>query len=287
MDINLARTFLEIVRTGSFIAASQNLHVTQTTVTARIHSLESLLGCRLFIRNKGGAKLSDNGKRFVMYASQLVESWDAARRDLPLPSGTERIITIGGEISLWNPLLLSWMKELREQKPELALRVEVDEPASLHQKLERGVMSAAIVHLPEYWMGMQVEQICEEKLVMVRSVKSAEPYVLIDWGEEFIAQHHAALPQLSRAGLSVNLGPLALPYLLENGGSGYFRTRVVQSYLDEGSLERVKDVPEFSYPVYVVYPRNQDRELMDDLLPILKTVVEKEFDWSQRFSWDK
>ncbi|EEF25524.1 HTH-type transcriptional regulator hdfR, putative, partial [Ricinus communis] len=155
MDINLARTFLEIARTGSFNGAAQNLHVTQTTVTARIQSLESMLGCKLFIRNKSGAKLSDNGKRFMLYAGQLVESWSAAKRDLPLPSGTERIVTIGGEISLWNPLLLSWMKSLRDEKPELALRVEVDEPTTLHQKLERGVMSAAIVHLPEYWMGMQ------------------------------------------------------------------------------------------------------------------------------------
>jgi DNA-binding transcriptional LysR family regulator len=287
MDINLARTFLEIARTGSFNGAAQNLHVTQTTVTARIQSLESMLGCRLFIRNKSGAKLSDNGKRFVLYATQLVESWAAAQRDLPLPSGTERIVCIGGEISLWNPLLFSWMKTLRDRNPELALRVEVGESTSLHQKLERGVMSAAIVHVPEYWMGMQVEQICEEKLIMVRSAKGADPYVLIDWGEEFLVQHNAALPQHSRTSLTVTLGPLALPYILEHGGSGYFRTRVVQSYLDEGLLELVETSPEFSYPVYVVYPRNSEPGLMNDLIASLKNVVEQEYDWSQRFYWSK
>lgn len=37
MDIDLARTFLEVVRTGSFMAAAERLHVTQTAVTARIH----------------------------------------------------------------------------------------------------------------------------------------------------------------------------------------------------------------------------------------------------------
>ena len=39
MDISLARTFLEVVRSGSLIAASEQLHVTQAAVTARIQSL--------------------------------------------------------------------------------------------------------------------------------------------------------------------------------------------------------------------------------------------------------
>src|SRR5690625_7782267 len=58
MDIELARTFLEIVRTGSFMAAAERLHVTQTAVTARLQNLQGQLGCRLFVRNRSGAPLS-------------------------------------------------------------------------------------------------------------------------------------------------------------------------------------------------------------------------------------
>ena len=60
---------------------------------------------------------------------------------------------------------------------------------------------------------------------------------------------------------NVDLGPLALRYLLRHGGSGYFRTRVVQPYLESGELERVPAAPEFSYPVYLVYAREQNSEL--------------------------
>ena len=59
----------------------------------------------------------------------------------------------------------------------------------------------------------------------------------IDWGPDFRRQHDAALPEKAKAALSFNLGPLALQYILENGGSGYFRTRVVQSYLENGVLK--------------------------------------------------
>ena len=40
MDLNLARTFLEIVETRNFAKAADRLHVTQTAVSARVRSLE-------------------------------------------------------------------------------------------------------------------------------------------------------------------------------------------------------------------------------------------------------
>lgn len=36
MDIELARTFLEITRCGSLAATAEKLHVTQTAITARV-----------------------------------------------------------------------------------------------------------------------------------------------------------------------------------------------------------------------------------------------------------
>jgi DNA-binding transcriptional LysR family regulator len=282
MDIELARTFLEVVRTGSFMRAAEHLYVTQTTVTVRIQKLEEQLSCRLFVRNRSGARLTDNGRRFVAHASQLLQTWEAARRDLPLPVGTENLIVIGGEMSLWNPLLLNWLSQLHQQQPALAVRAEVGEPSSLHQKLERGVMDAALVHQPDYWVGMQVEQLLEEKLVLVRTTTKPAPYVYVDWGVSFRQQHDAALPQHTRASLMLSLGPLALLYLLENGGSGYFRTRVVQRYLDEGTLELVPQSPEFSYPIYLVYPRSKNGALMQAVLQALRNAAEDEINWSQR-----
>ena len=43
MDIELARTFLAIVSAGSFVRAAERLHVSQTTVSARVRSLEQQL----------------------------------------------------------------------------------------------------------------------------------------------------------------------------------------------------------------------------------------------------
>lgn len=280
MDIDLARTFVEIVRAGSFIAAADSLHITQTAVTARVRNLEDQLGCRLFVRNRQGARLTENGERFLQHANQLIQSWDAARRELPLPEGTGDLITVGGEISLWNPLFLEWIRLIRETHPALAVQAEVGDMKWLQEAMRNGVMDAALVHQPEYSYDIQVEQLIEEKLVMVRSVANPDPYIYIDWGEAFRRQHDAALPQYARASLTLNLGPLALHYILQKGGSGYFRTRVVQQHLEEGRLQQVPDMPEFSYPVYLMSRRSGQNAQLQDVLQILRHAAKDHALWS-------
>lgn len=156
---------------------------------------------------------------------------------------------------------MNWLSALREACPNVAVRAEVGERTTLHEKLEQSVLDAALVHQPDYWPGMQVEQLMEEKLILVRRGAEEAPYVYVDWGADFRRQHDSAWPERARAAINVDLGPLALRYLLRHGGSGYFRTRVVQPYLESGELERVPAAPEFSYPVYLVYAREQNSAL--------------------------
>ena len=283
MDIDLARTFIEIVRSGSLVAAAERLHVTQTAISARVQKLEQLLGCQLFVRSRSGASLTADGKGFVAYANQLVHTWEAARRDLPLPSGCHQVLHIGGEVSLCNPLVLDWVRVLHQEVPSHAIRSEVGDSDTLLRKLEMGVLDAVLVYQPAYGPGLQVEQLLEEKLVCVRRVGQPAPYIYIDWGDGFRRQHDAALPEHARPALSFNLGPLALQYILEHGGSGYFRTRVVQSYLGRGVLERVPQAPEFTYPTYLVYARERDSAALQQAFELLRRVVAQGSDWSQRF----
>jgi DNA-binding transcriptional LysR family regulator len=95
MDIDQARTFLEIVRCGSLVAAAERLFVSQTAISARVQRLEQQLGCQLFVRSRNGANLTSDGEAFVSYANQLVQTWEAARRDLPLPQGCQQVLHVG------------------------------------------------------------------------------------------------------------------------------------------------------------------------------------------------
>ncbi|MBA6413890.1 LysR family transcriptional regulator [Parahaliea sp. F7430] len=280
MDIELARTFLEIARAGSFVAAAERLHLTQTAVTARIQKLEALLDSRLFLRNRAGARLTAEGERFTVHALQLVQAWDKARSDMALPQGHRARLSVAAEASLWQPLLFNWICWMREHQPEVALHVEVDNAESLFQRLEQRMLDLVLVHRPDYFPGLQVEQLVEEKLIMVRAPQDDSPYLFVDWGPEFVAQHDVALPGKRGAALSFNFGPLALQYLLEVGGSGYFRSRVVQRHLNQRSLLPVAGAPEFTYPVYAVFATDSPSSPLLKALEGVRSVASEGGDWS-------
>jgi DNA-binding transcriptional LysR family regulator len=98
MDTELARTFIEIVSTGSFIRAAERLNVSQTTVSARIRTLEDRLGRQLFVRNKGGATLTTAGEQFLRYAPTFVQLWQRAQHQVAVPPGHRSLLVIGGEV---------------------------------------------------------------------------------------------------------------------------------------------------------------------------------------------
>lgn len=285
MDIDQARTFLEIARCGSLVAAADRLCVSQTAISARVQRLEQQLGCALFVRGRSGARLTPDGEAFLTYANQLVQTWEAARRDLPRTQGRQPVLSMGGEVSLGTPLILEWVCAVRQALPGHAVHSELSDSESLLRKVEMGLLDAILVYQPSYAAGLQVEQLMEEKLVRIQRKDCPEPYVYVDWGEAFRRQHDAALPDCARASVGFNLGPLALQFILDQGGSGYFRTRVVQAYLDSGVFERVAQAPEFTYPTFLVHARERDNEALQCALDILRRqVAEDASDWSQR--WD-
>ncbi len=122
----------------------------------------------------------------------------------------------------------------------------------MHQ-VRVGVLDLAVLYTPRLEPGLVVDQLLEEKLVLVRSThKPSDEYVSVDWGPQFAAMHEASFPVERQPGLFVGLGPLGLNYILRAGGCGYFRSRVVEPFVQSGELAIAADAPQFSYPAYVV-----------------------------------
>ncbi|WP_323718018.1 LysR family transcriptional regulator [Paracoccus aminovorans] len=274
MDINQARTFLEVVHTGSFIAASDRLNVTQTAVSARIRTLEDSLGRRLFIRNKAGARLTPAGERLLRHATAMLQLWERARQQVALPPGSSAGVHLGGEPSLWHPLLADWLVWMRRECPDVALRAEVDNPANLLARVQEGSVDMAVLYNPPHMPNLVNELLVEEKLVLVSSALdgrvAAEDFVHVDWGPNFAASFAASFPELANPSISISLGPLALTYLLTMGGSGYFRQGIVAPFLRAGRLFAIPGAPEFSHSTHVVYGEHADREVLDRVRAGLK-----------------
>lgn len=278
MDISAARTFLEIIKTGSFANAAASLHITQTAVSARIRVLEQELGQPLFVRNKAGAKLTFSGQQFQRFATSLVRLSEQAVRSITLPQGRELVVAIGAELSISSPLIPHWLTWMHRNCPEFAISARVDTSDRLIEQVQDGSLDVAILYGAPRRTGLIAELLFEEKLVLARSntvpEKNSENHVQIDWGDEFAQAFHAAFPTQSVAPISISYGPLALDYILAAGGSGYFRRGFIQPYLADGRLSLVPNSPEFSYSAYAVHSTKADETIVARMREGLRAAAE-------------
>ena len=279
MDRSLLSTFLEIMSAGSLLAAAERLHISQTAVTARLHSLEEQLGCRLFVRNRSGARLTPEGERFAPHARQLLTSWEQAQQALREVDVERPKLAVGAETSLWNPLLSRWLAWLNGRPSACRLDARVDEAERLGEALQHRHLDAVLVHLPRYHSALQVELLLEETLLLVETPNRAGPLYLVDWGPGFAEQFEASLPHEREGASQCNLGPLALRAMLDGGGRGYFRQRVVAPYIRGGELRPVAGAPQFSYPIYLQYRQEDERPLLGDALQGLRQLAAEDAQW--------
>lgn len=278
MDTELARTFLAVITNGNFVGAAERLHVTQSTVSTRIHTLEQTLGCTLFVRNKGGTTLTAAGRNFQKHAYALVRTVEQARHEVGVAKGFRASLTIGARLGLWEEFLLKQLPAMLSAAPDISLRAEIGLEADLMQGLLEARLDMAILYTPESRPGLKVELLFDERLVLASTDRDSAPrlgtgpgpgYVYIDWGPEFFARHSASFPDFFGSALTVNFGWLGLQHVLETGGAGYFPIRLVRPHLASGRMTILRGAPEFTLSAYIVYAADAD---LDVLGPALATI---------------
>jgi len=278
MDTELARTFLVVIASGSFVEASQRLHVTQSTVSTRIQRLEETLGAELFVRNKAGTTLTPAGQQFRRHAALLTRTVEQARQEIGIVSGFRATLTVGGRIGLWEDLLLRWLPIFASLAPDVAVRALVCLEEELMQSLIDGRCSVGVMYTPQARPGVSVELLLEEHLVLVstRAEASCEPasdYIYVDWGPDFFAQHCLAFPNFLGAALTVNIGWLGLQRLLASGGTGYFPARMLREHELAGRVHRIAGAPEFRLPAYLCFPTKVESEPLALALDTIRRVA--------------
>lgn len=262
MNIDHIRTFLEVSDCGNFNRAAETLHVTQSTVSARIKGLEDRFGVPLFERLHTGVELTKAGRRFRRYAVNIHRLWQQAAQRITLPEDFNQTIGIGAQVSLWDRLILKWIPWMRTNASDIVVHAEADYSPSLMRQLSDGVLDIGVMYNPRQTPGLVIEDLLVETLVLVATDQRnlietwIEDYVFVDWGQEFRARHSEAFPDMKTPAITVGLGHMGLAYILENGGSGYFPMRVVEPYLAQGTLFEVPKAPKMKRPAYVVYAKS-------------------------------
>lgn len=280
MDLEQVRTFLAVAANGSFLEAASRLHITQSTVSARIHNLETYLGATLFVRNRAGAAMTPSGKRFMRHAKSLVLTLEQARHDVGLPSRFRASISVGARIALWENFLPQWVGRMRRSAPDISIRSEIGFEEDLMRRLIEGTLDIGLMYTPQHNPGLQVEHLFDETLVLLTTHPEKswpdENYVYIDWGPEFYARHSNSFPDLERPAQVANIGWLGVQLILCNGGSCFLPIRMAKPFIQTKKLFAVPGSPRYRLPAYVVFPQAGESGVLEQALAGLRALAAAE-----------
>jgi DNA-binding transcriptional LysR family regulator len=257
MNIDSLQSFLDVAETSSFSIAGMRSDLTQSTVSARIRSLEENLGVRLFHRSRSGVELTFEGQQFRPQAEQIVTIWKQAKRQVALPDGYEGVFRLGGAVSLNGWLSLSWTQWMKQHAPRVALHVEAGTSESLCEGLLSQSLDAAVVYLPPRRPELVVDELMREEIVLVQHSEIAgdwkDNYLSLDWGAEFNAMFRKEFPNANSPTMSVGPGVLGMQYVIALKASAYLPRTFIKNELETGLLKIVDEAPSIHRPIYLVY----------------------------------
>jgi DNA-binding transcriptional LysR family regulator len=124
------------VTASNLIRAADRLHVSQSKVSTRIHTLEDQLGCTFFVRNKAGTTLTSAGQQFQRHSATLVRTIEQARHDVGIPEEFSGTLIIGRRSGVWEKLLVQWLQLMKEARSEISIRAE----SGLELELMQGIV---------------------------------------------------------------------------------------------------------------------------------------------------
>jgi len=275
MDIELLKTFLEVKNTRHFGQAADNLFLTQAAVSSRIRQLETLLGVRLFIRNRNNIQLTEAGERLVSHAETMLLGWSKARREVALQSDQVSQVEIGVSSGLWSGALSEKVGLLHRHYPSMLFNLDVNSFDTLMQKLLARKLDIAISCDSSSVADLKATNLGSLSLILMSSSGAcvsdalAQNYVYIDWGRAFAMFHARRFSEPVQSAMRTNSDAIALDFILESGGAAYFPKNRESSLMKQG-LMPVTDAPVFKRLIKAVYRVNSERiDLIKQVLDVL------------------
>ena len=164
-----------MVARGSFSAAAESLHLSQSAVSQQIAVLEREVGISLLERTSEGPKLTTAGEALMSHGDAVMCRLEEAERELAQIAGLE-----GGRLRLASfptasaTLMTKALALFRRRFPKVELEFSEDEPEDAFPSLKRGDFDLAVVFdYPDFPLDFARD--VEAELIYEESMRVALP----------------------------------------------------------------------------------------------------------------
>lgn len=155
LDLDLLRTFIAVADNGSFAAAAQKVHRTQSAVSQQMQRLEQLIDRELFTNSGRNKVLTGSGIKMLGYARKILELNDDACMSF-LHEDVETVLKIGSPDDTANTILPYLLSRFSKMYPNLSIEIIVKRSPFLMEMLQNNELDMAIstINILDYPAGI-------------------------------------------------------------------------------------------------------------------------------------
>ncbi|PTB21612.1 LysR family transcriptional regulator [Trinickia symbiotica] len=150
------RTFLAVVRYGTFASAGSHIGLTQSAVSAQIQRLEAELGFALFDRTGRSATLNAAGRQAVDVAEELLSVY-ARLSDRGHGADQSGLLRVGSIASAQGSFLVGAIRRFRDKAPGWRIRVVPGVSLNLLAQVDSGEVDVAVIIKPPFALPTELK----------------------------------------------------------------------------------------------------------------------------------
>ncbi len=168
MEFKQLQSFVEVVRNLSFTKASQELYISQPTVSMHISQLESELGVRLIIRTTKSLEVTPVGRQLYEYAVNLLAMRDRMIANCSLQS--RHILSLGASTIPSAYLLPKLLPEFAARNPDSYFVIHQSDSSGVMDGLLDGTYDLGIIGMQPQPGLLASEKLCTDRIVLIAPV---------------------------------------------------------------------------------------------------------------------
>ncbi len=249
--------FIEIVNTLHVSRAAERLGVTQPTLSHCLKRLEEEIGFELFLRSKKGLTLTAAGLRLSEQANELVAKWDdllrVTQNEVESVSG---MIRFGCHSAVAQYTLSKFMGAFLKKYPDIKIQFAHGLSRHMTEDVISGKLDIAFAVNPVAHPDLIIKEVTSDRVTLWKSRQCVNNEVLMI--EPSLLQTQDILRKLAKKGFVfkrvIESPSLEVIAQLVNSavGCGIVPEKVMKA-ISDGSVIALKDAPEFSDRICLIY----------------------------------
>lgn len=170
MNIDVMKTFCDLVDTGSFSKAAEANYVSQSAVSQQLAKLERDLSTQLISRGAGLVAPTEAGKALYEGAKEIIGRYEQLLGEVRSAADSVRgVLRVGTIYSVGFYLLDPFIRQFLRAHPEVNLHVEYAQWNRIYTAVINGEMDMGVVACPEKHRSIEIVPLASEELVAVFS----------------------------------------------------------------------------------------------------------------------